>query len=403
LPVALASVTSAGGQANGASEPNRSSGSGGPPSLSSDGRFVAYYSLASNLVPGDTNAVRDAFVRDVVLGATTQVSLDPAGAQLHVDCFAPVLSANGRYVAFLCESFSFYVRDRQAGTTEVLGTSADGALSLAISANGRHVAHRTRLGRVAVHDRITGANRLVDVSSAGADANATTFSNLGSDAPAISSDGRYVAFESSASNLVTDDTNGVTDVFVHDRDVDENGVFDEAGGVRTERVSITPAGGQMQDASGQVAISGEGRFVAFVANAALGFADIRLRDRQAGTTTLVSRGAGGGAANGACWGPAMSADGRFVAFASYATDLVTPALQAAITQIFVWDRLTDALDVVSEDAGGTVADGPASAYAGPAISGDGRYIAFPSEAANLVPLDTNGVPDTFVAPNPLLP
>jgi Tol biopolymer transport system component len=402
VPIALASVTSAGGQGNGASEPNGSNGGGGPPSLSGDGRFVAYYSLSSNLVSGDTNAVRDTFVRDVVLGETTRVTVGPTGAQLTADCYAPSLSADGRFVAFLCEDSSFYVRDRQTGATELLGNGAEGALSLAISANGRYVAHRTRFGRVAVSDRMTGTKRVVDISSTGADANAPTSSNVGADAPAISSDGRYVAFSSAASNLVPGDTNGAHDVFVHDRDADGNGIFDETGGFSTERVSIAPAGGQVQGASDGVAISADGRYVAFGASTSVALS-LYLRDRLAGTTTLVSRAADGGAASGAAWGPAISADGRFVAFASYVANLVTPALPGAIPQVFVWDRSTDGLAVVSKSASGVVADGAASNYAGPAISGDGRYVAFPSAATNLVSGDVNGVPDTFVAPNPLFP
>lgn len=388
--IALASVSSTEGQGNGASGPSPMDGSGGPPALSGDGRYTFFSSLASNLSPGDTNAVRDVFVRDVVLGETTRVNLEDGGGQFARDCVAPSTSANGRIVGFVCGSAA-HVRDRLTGeTASIVG----GAYSLSVGASGRHVVHDSA-GHVFALDRLSGVTRQMDLSTEGVAANESTFEQ----APAVTGDGRFVVFTSRASNLVADDTNGTRDVFLRDRDADHDGTLDEAGEVVTERVSVAPGGGQFTDAIvGGNAVSSDGRFIAFDAGGR-----IFVRDRLLGTTTLADHDTAGGQPDGWAWGAAISADGRFVAFASYANDLVAPPLSGYVTQVFVWSRTTGAIALVSESAGGLAGDADATPYAGPTISADGRYIAFYSAATNLVAVDANGVLDAFVAPNPLLP
>ena len=151
-------------------------------SLSSDGRYVAFVSDATYLVPGDTNGVNDVFVYDVQKRIFTRVSVNSAGNQANAATLAePAISGDGRFVAFVSNA-----------TNLVAGDS-------------------NNVGDIFVHDRQTGATTRVSINSSGGQANGA------SSDPAISADGRYVAFVSSATNLVTGDTNGVSDVFVHDR------------------------------------------------------------------------------------------------------------------------------------------------------------------------------------------
>ncbi len=207
---------------------------------------------------------------------------------------------------------------------------------------------------------------------------------------AISADGRFVAFYSGATNLVSGDTNGTTDVFVHDR---QTGT--------TERVSVATGGGQADNGSfGPPAISADGRFVAFYSNATNLVGgdtnskyDIFVHDRQTGTTERVSVATGGGQATDSSQSPAISADGRFVTFYSNATNLVGGDTNGA-ADVFVHDRQTGTTERVSVATGGGQATGGDSYD--PAISADGRFVAFDSAATNLVSGDSNSSDDMFV-------
>ncbi|GAG36814.1 unnamed protein product, partial [marine sediment metagenome] len=203
----LVSVDSAGNQADGFSTLS---------AISTDGRFVAFVSAASNLASGDTNGQSDVFVHDRQTGATERVSVDSAGSQADGGSETPAISADGRFVVFVSAASNLVPGDTN-GQSEVF-----------------------------VHDRQTGATEQVNVDSAGNQADGS------SEAPAISGDGRFVAFVSAASNLVPGDTDGQTEIFVHDR---------RTGA--TERVSVDSAGNQGDDGSGAPAISADGRFVAF--------------------------------------------------------------------------------------------------------------------------------------------
>ena len=224
------SVSSTGTEANEASY---------DPSISADGRYVAFTSLAENLVGDDTNYWEDIFVHDRITGQTIRVSVDSAGAQVNGDSYDPTISADGRYVAFISLADNLvpgdtnymddiFVHDRDTGQTtrvsvDSAGTQAnDHSCNPTISADGRYVAfcnwgdnlvggdtHNSQ--DIFVHDRITGQTTRVSVDSAGVQANSHTQS------PSISADGRYVAFDSWADNLVPDDTNDQWDVFVRDR------------------------------------------------------------------------------------------------------------------------------------------------------------------------------------------
>ncbi len=435
------------------------------PSISPDGRYVAFYSAATNLVAGDTNGKNDIFVRDrdtdangifdeAGAVATTLISVDSGGAQANSSSSAPSISSEGRYVAFVSAASNLvagdtngksdiFVRDRdtdadgifdEAGAVATMRVSVDSAgaqadnnsISSSISSDGRYVAFAspaTNLvagdtnGRIDifVHDRQTSATTLISVGLGGAQANGN------SGTPSISSAGRYVAFYSTASNLVAGDTNGATDAFVHDRDTDADGIFDEIGAVATTLISVDSAGAQANGSSSDLSISPDGRYVAFYSSASNlvagdtnGTTDAFVRDRdtdadgifdEAGAvaTTLVSVDSGGAQANGGSRYPSLSRDGRYVVFYSSANNLVAGDTNG-MSDIFMRDRDTDADGVfdeagavattrVSVDSAGAQADNNSTS---PSISSDGRYVAFSSWATNLVAGDTNGKPDVFV-------
>ena len=388
--------------------------------VSDDGRFVAYYSAASNLVPADTNGADDIFVRDRLTGTTERVSVDASGNQANGDSLGPALSADGRFVSFRSQASNLvpgdtngasddFVYDRQTGAIERIsvdtsGNEANGdSFETWMSDDGRYVAFLSfasnlvpgdtnGVSDIFVRDRQTGTTQRVSVDSSGTQANDESFY------PQISADGRYVAFRSDASNLVSGDTNGVSDIFVRDL---QTGT--------TERVSLDGTGAQGNGDSFGPSISGDGRFVAFrsdssnlVQGDANGVDDVFVRDRQTGTTERVSVDGSGTEANGNSFGPSISEDGRFVAFRSHASNLVAGDVNGR-DDIFVHDRQTGATQLVSVANGGTQGD---AASFEPAISGDGRYVAFRSDASTLVPDDTNASRDVFLrdtAPAPSTP
>jgi Tol biopolymer transport system component len=233
----------------------------------------------------------------------------------------------------------------------------------------------------------------VSVASDGTEADSN------SDSPSISADGRFVAFESYATNLVAVDTNGRCDVFLHDRDTDGDGVFDEPGEVSTIRVSVASDGTEGNGYSDTPVISADGRYVAFESEAdnlvpadTNGYQDIFLRDWKYGVTTRVSVSSTGEGGDGHSEAPSISFDGRYVAFVSWAYDL-DPACNYAARHVFVRDWLTGQTTCVSLASDGTEAEGDSW---NPSISADGRFVAFGSDAYNLVPGDNNESRDIFL-------
>ena len=322
--------------------------------ISADGRYVAFASGATNLVPNDTNTAQDIFVRDLVAGTTRRVSVASTRAQANGDSFHPSISQDGRFVAFASSATNLvagdtnrhadvFVRDRATGSTRrvsirggaATGVQGNGTSDMtSISGDGRYVAflsdasnlalHDTnKTGDIFVRDRATGTLRRVSVSATGAQA------NRGSIAPAISADGQHVAFWSDASNLVAGDTNRVSDVFVRD-----------LGTRTTRRVSVSASGGQANNWSNNPTISADGRYVAFDSGASNLVAgdtnqdtDSFVRDRTSATTVRVSVSSTGAQAIGNSYAAAISADGRYVVFDSDATNLVASDTNAA-TDVF---------------------------------------------------------------------
>jgi Tol biopolymer transport system component len=269
------------------------------PASDARGRFVAFESDATNLVPGDTNGERDIFVRDRLLGLTNRISVSSSGAQANGDSNGAALDAKGRFVAF--------------------HSSADNLV--AGDTNG--------LDDVFVHDRLTGETTRVSVSSAGTQANQGCFT------PSLDAKGRFVAFSSSADNLGPGDTNGESDVFVHDRKTGE-----------TTRVSLSSTGAEGNGDSQLPALDAKGRFVAFqslasnlVAGDTNGQRDVFVHDRLTGETTRVSVDGLGAQTNNHSGDPDLDARGRFVAFESSASNLVAGDTNA-VSDVFVHDRRT---------------------------------------------------------------
>jgi Tol biopolymer transport system component len=382
-------------------------------SLSSDGRYVVFTSLATNLVGSDTNACTDVFLKDLASGTTTRVSTDSAGTQGNGESNSAMISGEGRYVAFVSLASNLtggdvnmagdiFVKDLQTGGTTRVSTSSTGTVANdesvhpSISNGGRYVAFTsdatnlvtgdTNLVRdIFVKDRQTGATTRVSTTSAGAEAAAA------SGAASISSDGRYVTFRSDAANLVSGDTNAAADVFL--RDLASN---------VTTRVSTTSAGAEADDESVHPAISSDGRYVVFSSNAANlaagdinGLRDVFVKDVRAGTVSLLSGRntsvAGPFAGNGGSTEPVLSGDGRYVVFTSSATNLVSDDSNHD-SDVFVLDTLAGDRMRVSTDSQGGQGNNDSDS---PAITSDGHYVVFCSAATDLVDGDANGFVDVF--------
>ena len=245
----------------------------------------------------------------------------------------------------------------------------------------------TTLGEITPAGGAPGDTVRVSVSTSGTEGN-----NLSAD-PSLSADGRYVVFRSYASTLVPDDSNGQADVFVRDRSTDT-----------TKRVSVANDGSQGNGASHTAplrAVSADGRSVVFMSNASNlvagdtnnGF-DVFVRDLVAGTTERVSVASDGTQANGISYSATISADGRYLAFESQASNLV-PGDTNNAPDAFVRDRQAGTTERVSVSNTGQQSVGDLSSLR-PAISADGRYVAFNSYADNLVPNDPDNGFDLFV-------
>jgi len=374
------------------------------PSISADGRFVAFVSNASNLVPGDTNRELDIFLRDTLTNTTTGVSVDSAGNPGSYQSLDPSISADGRFVAFYSgasnivpgdtnDSSDIFVRDTLTNTTTRVSVDSAGnqgnrgSTEPSISADGRFVVFYSFASNLVPGDtnnsddifvRDTLTNTTVSLDLAANQRNSFVY------LPSISADGRFVAFDSNSSNLVPGDTNNSRDIFVRDRLTNT-----------TTRVSVDSAGNQGNSESYRSSISADGRFVAFdsissnlVPGDTNSESDIFVRDTLTNTTTRVSVDSAGNQTNRSSVGASISADGRFVAFASFAFNTVPDT-----SGIFVRDTLTNTTTNVSADSAGNGGGGTAS------ISPDGRFVAFSAFRSQFVPGATNNSSQVFVVDN----
>jgi Tol biopolymer transport system component len=395
-----ASVDSNGAESNGASGTRSVS-------LSADGRFVAFDSAASDLVPGDTNGKIDAFVHDRFTGITTRVSLGLGGVQANDRTWDVSISADGRYVAFSSYATNLlpedtngkediFVRDLETGSIESASVDTAGDLAFddsffpALSVDGRYVVFASKatnlvpgdtngVSDVFLRDRVAGTTERVSVASSGAQGNALSWPG------SLSADARFVVFTSLASNFVASDLADTNDVFVRDRLLGT-----------TERVS-EPPNGDWTNARFPT-ISADGRYVAFLGNSVFdpgdtnGCDDVFVRDRLNGTIEDVSVDSSEREANNTSDMAVLSTDGRYVAFVSAASNLA-PDDPVMVWDVFVRDRAAGTTERVTMDVEGLEVDGHSTL---PSISSDGRFVGFRSFAENLVPGDTNLVADVFV-------
>lgn len=336
-------------------------GASGQASISADGRFVVFESLAEDLVADDTNLQSDVFVRDLQTGSTTRASLSAAGVEASLGAANAAISANGRFVAFVSvsdnlvpgsDSFAsrVYLKDLLDGSLRIVNTSAPGQLASTLSRN-----------------------------------------------PSVSADGRYVAFETGAANLLPGDSNSAFDIYV--KDVQTGAII---------RASISPTGVQGGAPSTAATISDDGAFVVFQSTSTFGLADdtnlmsdVFRKNLLTGALDRVSVGARGAQLQDGAFvdaQDALSADGRYVVFQSAASNLVGNDTNGN-SDLFIKDLLHGPIARVSSEVSDAAGNGPSTSAA---ISGDGRYIVFESLATDLDGDDTNALKDVFRVANPLL-
>ena len=366
------------------------------PALSADGRYLVYVSAATNLVPGDSNGTLDVFLRDRDSGSTTRVSVGSDGTEANGHSFSATISGNGRYVAFWSEATNLapgdannaidvFVRDIQTSQTFRIasGSSPFGHESnlttfqyslhafLSISDDGRYVAYSPALfaveAAVRVHDRLTGQE--------------VTIGN--GIRPSMSGDGRYVAFEGA------DFAGGIRRAYI--------AVYDRQTG-STARASVNNSGVDANGDCSWPAMAANGRFIAFECRATNLVAstgdnqNIFVRDLQLGQTSIASVGSGG-QPFGSSLAPAISADGRFIVFA--AGRLVNLPQYLAV-EIYVRDRQTGEARRLTQHL---IFNAVHASSFSAAISADGQWIAFASSDSDLVGGDTNAQDDVFLVQN----
>lgn len=372
--------------------------------VSAHGRFVVFVSDGPGLVPGDHNGLADVFVRDRLAGTTERVSVGQDGSRGHGqgsgDENGPGLTPSGRYVVFSSTApdlvrgdtngaTDVFLRDRVSGRTR-RASLADGggqigghSLGGAVSADGHLVAFQSRATDVVPGDAdADGGFFLHDLRS-----RRTRFVAHSGYTPAFSADGRYLAFSSADPALLPAPSTNTFEVYVLDL---------QSG--RTRRVAAGLAGAAPTGDSIQPSISRDGRLVAFVSaadNLVAGDTnrdlDVFVRDMHTGRTRRVSLGAGGRQATQDSTSSSISANGRFVAFTSFASNLVPGDTNLRI-DAFVHDLQMGLTRRISVGPGGRQADGGSFAVS---LSADGRHAVFPSDAPNLVPGDTNDTTDVF--------
>lgn len=470
-----------------------------PPTVSADGRYAVFRSTARNLIAGgtDTNATEDVFLWDRDTASLTLVS-HAAGAPATAGngySGTPTISADGRWVAFVSQATNLisgfvpngsgehvFLWDRTTDATTLVSHAAGSSLAAAngssrspvLSSDGGYVVFITGSATdliaglsdangaddVYLYDAATGASTLVSAASG----SATTAANGRSYDARLSADGGWVTFVSLARNLVSGitDTASFTDVFLWERataaqtlvsrsvvlagrpgssysfhpELSADGRWIAYGSSSTDLVAgqVEPGGGTSNDvflydrttganrlvshtagspataangASDDSVLSGDGRFVAFrseatdfLAGDANGTTDVYRWDRDTDTTILVSRAAGAGplaAANSSSSQPGISGDGRFVAFFSQATDLVSGQVDPSVNNdVFLFDAAAGAVELVSRDAASPLTAGNGLSSFLLSLSADGSSLAFSSQSSNLVAGDSNGFWDSFL-------
>jgi len=328
----------------------------GYPSLSADGRYVVFQSSASNLVANDTNNISDIFLYDRQTDSISRVSVSSDNEEANNQSAYPTISADGRYVAF--ESYASNLVPSDTNNTS----------------------------DIFVHDRQTGNTSLVSVNSNGEQGNNT--SGLWS---SLSADGQHIAFSSLANNLVANDTNNTWDIFVRDIQTNTTSLISISFGESLWNGGST---NPVISSDGRyVAFQSED---VLVANDTNNTWDVFVYDRQTAQTTLISKAYDQPTtANGISETPFISADGRYVVFSSSATNIV-PNDTNGWVDIFQYDRQTAQMTLITTPYDVTIPINGYYDSSTPSISADGTQIAFSSRAYNLVSWDVNNFYDIFL-------
>ncbi|MGI0491461.1 Calx-beta domain-containing protein [Alkalinema pantanalense CENA528] len=411
--IKLVSRTTTGNAGNGASS---------TPMISGDGNFIVFTSSASDLVAGDTNNQADIFLYNRSTGTVQLIS--KVGSTLANGASAnPIISNDGQYVVFTSTASNLVANDsnnaqdvflwnRTTGVIQLVSKTGSGnsgnaaSANATISANGLYVVFTSTASDLVAGD----TNAAQDVFAFNTQTGAVTLlstgaSGIGNDNsfnPVISDDGRYVAFTSDATNLVANDTNGTQDVFRYDLQAASNPLA--LVSVNTSGNAGVTTGTPTTLGSYAPTMSADGNLIAFVSTASDlttttdtngNVADVFIRNMQTGQTSLVSvNSAGTGSGNGSgSLNPVISADGRYVAFVSTASDLVTGDTNGNIQDVFVRDTVTGRTRLISLDESDINAGNAASKD--PTLSRNAAYIAFTSDASNLVADDLNRAADVF--------
>lgn len=376
--------------------------------VNADARYCAFSTADSGVVSGDTNGVADVFVRDTLTGIVTRVSVSSTGGQANGASSAPSMSSGGRFIAFVSSASNLVSGDTN-GVDDIF-----------------------------VHDRETGITSRISISSAGEQADGP------SSEPFINGNGRYVAFTSAATNLVGDDDNGVSDIFVrklnsritecasrsqttnhvgngHSRSpsmditgsllsysseasniyqFDTNGVEDVFVRFGGQSTRISRGNGLIQGdgPSYDPHVSPDGTYIVYASEATNfftgdtnGVADLFLFDMFVFGTEHVEIAPAGSQPNGHSWAPKLSYGGRQIAFVSAASNLA-PSDNNGVADVFVIDRQSNLTTIASKSSLGVISSAESRS---PQVSANGK-VAFVSIAANLVPFDTNGIADAFL-------
>ena len=389
-----------------------SNGVSGHPALGASGRFITFSSTSSDLFTGDTNGAEDCFFRDAATWAVEVLSVSTAGVLGNAKSLKPVPSVDGAVVTFQSAASNLvdgdtnghldvFVRDRVNWTTRRVSVATGGGQANGdstypqVSPDGRYIVYASVASNLAPsdphalsdifrHDLLTGVTEHVSIGINGAPANGQSLY------PAISGDGRYIAFQSAADNLVAGDNEGASDIFVRDM----------LTGV-TERVSVASDGSPGERNSGYPDLSDDGRFVIFISmarNLSVGdtnsFADLYVRDRATGTTTRLTHGIAQAPINGHTISPEISGNGQVVVFGSTASNLV-PGDTNGVADVFTVQLATGAIKRVSVSNDG-LQQGRERSFQ-QHISQDGLVVVFSSASGNFDLGDSNGTQDVFYA------
>jgi len=317
------------------------------PVISADGRYVVFESYSSNLISG-SGGISDIFLKDTQTGITTLISQSIYGYGGNDDSYNTSISSDGRYVVFRSDASNLvngdtngygdiFLRDAQTGITSLVSSSSSSEIGNRaswypdISADGNFVVFESASSNIVAGDvpqifdgielwfsdiflknTLTGAATLISSNSSGEFGNSDSFN------ASISSDGRYVVFDSTATNLVSGDTNSQSDIFLKDT---QTGI--------TTLISCTATGAQGNNGSYSPSISADGRFVVFYTSASNFVSgdtnenvDVFLKDTQTGALELISKSSSGEIGNNRSMYPEISSDGSYITFSGEASNLV---------------------------------------------------------------------------------